>query len=221
MLSTSTLFFLKQLKNNNIKEWMDDNRKLYENAKEDFTVFVNEIISGIAKFDKNILQANLDAKKCITRLNRDVRFSKNKDPYKLNFAAMISMGGKKGNQAMYYVHVQPGECFTGAGVYMPMPPELYKFRQEIDYNFKEWNSIITSKKFIKTYPAGIFSYESLVRTPKGFEEDSPALEYLKMKGFIATAPITDEIITSKTAVKQLLQQFEMAAPVVQFLNNAL
>lgn len=221
MLNIATINFLKQLKKNNNKEWMDGNRPAYEAAKQDFILFVNEIVKGIATFDETIAEANLDGKQCITRLNRDVRFSKNKDPYKQNFSAMICMGGKKGNQALYYLHVQPGECFTGAGVYMPMPPELYKFRQEIDYNFAEWKKMVSAKSFTKIYPNGVEAYEKLVRAPKGFAEDSPAIDYLKMKGYICTAVIADEDLLAKEAIKQIIANFKMAYPVVKFLNNAL
>lgn len=85
MIQASTLKFLKDLKKNNNKEWFDDNRKTYDNAKNDFLEFTKKLIVGVSKFDGNILKANLDPKKCITRLNRDVRFSNDKSPYKTNF----------------------------------------------------------------------------------------------------------------------------------------
>jgi uncharacterized protein (TIGR02453 family) len=221
MIQTSTLQFLKDLKKNNAKEWFDDNRKPYENAKNDFLEFTQQLINGVGKFDTNILKANLDPKKCITRLNRDVRFSKDKSPYKTNFFAMINQGGKKSNLACYYLQLQPDNSFTGGGVYMPMPPDLQKFRQEIDYNFKEWQSIVESKSFKKVFSKGIQSPDTLSRPPKGFDETNPAIEYLKMKGYLTMNQITDELLKSKTAVKTLLQNFETAKPLIDFLNKAL
>jgi uncharacterized protein (TIGR02453 family) len=221
MIQASTLKFLKELKKNNTKEWFDDNRIAYENAKDDFLAFTQELIDGVVKFDNNILKANLNAKNCVTRLNRDVRFSKDKSPYKTNFFAMINQGGKKSNLACYYMQLQPGNSFTGGGVYMPMPPDLQKFRQEIDYNFKEWKAIVENKAFKKAYEKGIQSPETLSRPPKGYYDTNPAIEYLKMKGFFTMNPLTDELLQSKTAIKTILQNFETVKPVVDFLNTAL
>jgi uncharacterized protein (TIGR02453 family) len=221
MIQASTLKFLKDLKKNNVKEWFDDNRTAYENAKNDFLTFTQELINGVAKFDNNILQANLDPKKCITRLNRDVRFSNDKSPYKTNFFAMINQGGKKSNLACYYLQLQPDNSFTGGGVYMPMPPDLQKFRQEIGYNFKEWKAIVENKSFKKVFAKGIQSPDTLSRPPKGFEETNPAIEYLKMKGFFTMNQLTDELLQSKTCIKTIVQNFETAKPVIDFLNRAL
>ncbi len=219
MIQTSTLKFLKDLKKNNTKEWFDDNRKVYENAKNDFLEFTQHLINGVSKFDNNILKANLEPKNCITRLNRDVRFSNDKSPYKINFFAMINQGGKKSNMACYYLQLQPNSSFTGGGVYMPMPPDLQKFRQEIDYNFKEWQNIVENKSFKKVYEKGIQSPDTLSRPPKGFEESNPAIEYLKMKGYFTMNQITDEVIQSKNCIKIILQNFETAKPVIDFLNR--
>jgi uncharacterized protein (TIGR02453 family) len=221
MIQAATLKFLKDLKKNNNKEWFDSKRKAYENAKDDFLAFTQQLINCVGKFDKNILKANLDPKKCITRLNRDVRFSKDKSPYKTNFFAMINQGGKKSNLACYYLQLQPGNTFTGGGVYMPMPPDLQKFRQEIDYNFKEWKSIVENKSFKKVFTNGIQSPDTLSRPPKGFDETNPAIEYLKMKGFFTMNQLNDELLQSKTCIKTILQNFETAKPVINFLNKAL
>jgi uncharacterized protein (TIGR02453 family) len=212
MIQAATLKFLKDLKKNNTKEWFDDNRKPYENAKNDFLEFTQQLINGVSKFDTNILKANLD---------RDVRFSKDKSPYKTNFFAMINQGGKKSNLACYYLQLQPDNSFTGGGVYMPIPPDLQKFRQEIDYNFKEWQSIVESKSFKKVFSKGIQAPDTLSRPPKGFDETNPAVEYLKMKGYFTMNQITDELLQSKTVVKTILQNFETAKPVIDFLNKAL
>jgi uncharacterized protein (TIGR02453 family) len=136
MLQSSTLQFLQSLQKNNNKPWFDENRKKYESAKENFAEFVEALINGIAAFDPTI--QNLTAKNCMFRINRDVRFSKDKSPYKTNMGASISKGGKKINLAGYYFHCEPGKSFAAGGFYMPMAPELAKIRQEIDYNFKEW-----------------------------------------------------------------------------------
>ncbi len=221
MLQSATLKFLKDIKKNNSKEWMDANRPAYENAKQDFLSFTQALLDGISTFDASIEESNLEPKNCVNRLNRDIRFSKDKTPYKTNFFAMVSKNGKKGNDAAYYFQLEPGKSFAGGGVYMPMPPELYKFRQEIDYSFDEWKKLVESKSFKKVFDKGVLSPDNLVRVPKGFEEDSPAINYLKMKGFYAVSNITDEVLQSKNAVKTILQHFETVKPMNDFLNRAL
>jgi uncharacterized protein (TIGR02453 family) len=221
MIQAATLKFLKDLKKNNAKEWMDDNRPSYEFAKQDYLEFTQALLNGIAKFDAAIEESNLQPKNCINRLNRDIRFSKDKTPYKTNFFTMVSKNGKKSNDAAYYFQLEPQQSFAGGGVYMPMPPELYKFRQEIDYNFEEFTKIVGNKSFKKLFTTGVQSPDNLVRVPKGFEEDSPAITYLKMKGFYAVSNITDEVLQSKNAVKTVLQHFETIKPMCDFLNRAL
>jgi uncharacterized protein (TIGR02453 family) len=221
MIQATTLQFLRELKENNHKEWFDDNRKAYESAKKDFLNFTQELIDGLGKFDQSIAEANLEAKNCILRLNRDVRFSKDKSPYKTNFFAMISRGGRKSNYACYYLQLQPENTFVGGGVYMPMPPELQKFRQEIDYNFEEWQGILKNSSFQKTFPNGVQSPETLSRPPKGFEENNPAIEYLKMKGFYTWKSLSDNEIQAQNAIESILKNLEVVMPMIDFLNRSL
>src|SRR5215471_19279536 len=140
MLQTSTLQFLKQLAKNNTKEWFDANRKKYDAAKADHMQSVQKIIDKFCKTDTTL--SSLTAKDCLFRINRDIRFSKDKSPYKTNFGASINAGGKKRVQAGYYIHVAPGQNFVGGGIYMPTPEELKKVRQEIDYNFDDFKKLI-------------------------------------------------------------------------------
>ena len=119
MLQPATLSFLKDLKKNNNKEWFDTNRSRYDNAKADFESFVEAVLTPLRKIDPTV--ADLKAKDCTFRINRDVRFSKNKAPYKSNMAMYIAKGGKKTNHAGYYFHCEPGHCFVGGGLWMPMP----------------------------------------------------------------------------------------------------
>lgn len=222
MIEASTLKFLKKLKNNNNKPWFDENRGEYEKAKANFLEFTKELIKGLEKIDQNIALANMDPKKCISRINRDVRFSKNKDPYKTNFFALIKLGGKNSNKAGYYFQLESGnQSFTGGGAYMPMPPDLQLIRQEIDYGFEEWKTIVEGKSFKKMYPEGVQSPETLVRTPKGYDENNPAIDYLKMKGFYTLNKYSDEDLQSKDCIKKILQDFATAKPMIDFLNKAL
>ncbi len=220
MLQNSTLTFLKNLKKNNHKTWFDTNRKTYDVAKADYADLVNEVIKGLGKKDASI--ASLSAKECVFRINRDVRFSKNKDPYKTNMGMYLSRGGKKSIFSGYYFHLEPGgKSFAAGGLWMPEADVIKKVRQEIDYNWDEFNKIIHHKKFISSYKAlqreeGM----TLSREPKGYEKDNPAIEYIKLKSWVATTPFTDAQLTSNNLAKDIVAAFEVLQPLILFLNKA-
>lgn len=221
MLQPTTLKFLQSLKKNNSKEWFDLNRKQYESAKADFAALVEATIHSFGKKDPSI--AGLSAKECVFRINRDVRFSKNKEPYKSNMGASITAGGKKVMMAGYYFHLEPGgKSFVGGGLYMAEPDKLKKVRQEIDYNWEEFSKVIRHKKF-KTIYSDLDKSEgmSLVREPKGYEKDNPAIDYIKLKSWIAIKPITDKQLTEKELVKTITEAFDALYPLIVFLNKAL
>jgi len=220
MIQKETINFLASLKKNNSKEWFDANRKMYETAKQDFTVFVGEIITEFGKKDESI--AHLQPKDCMFRINRDVRFSKDKSPYKSNMGASFSKGGKKSMLAGYYFHLEPGSSFMGGGIYMPDAEHTKKIRQEIDYSFEDFKKIIHNKKFVAQYGGLTINEEfSLTREPKGYEKDNPAIEYIKLKSWIATYPIPDEMLTDKALPAKVVAAFEALHPLMNFLNKAL
>ena len=221
MLQPTTLKFLQTLKKNNSKEWFDVNRKQYEIAKADFAALIDAVIKTFAKKDPSI--ANLIAKDCVFRINRDVRFSKNKEPYKTNMGASITAGGKKIAMAGYYFHLEPGgKSFVGGGLYMAEPDKLKKIRQEIDYNWEAFSKIIQNKKFKEQY-GDLDKSEgmSLVREPKGYEKDNPAIDYIKLKSWIGLQPIPDKVLTEKDLLKTITTAFEALYPLIVFLNHAL
>lgn len=220
MLQQSTIKFLKDLKKNNNKPWFDKNRKAYEAAKADFAAFIQAVINEHAKKDPSI--KNLLAKDCMFRINRDVRFSKDKSPYKTNFGASINAKGKSAwDSAGYYFHLEPGQCFAGGGMYMPPPDVLKKVRQEIDYNFADFKKILAGKKFKSLYGELDKSKEYLLsRVPKGYEPGNPAADYLKLKSYIAMIKISDADLASKTLVKKIMAAFEALQPLIVFINEA-
>ena len=220
MLQSPTLKFLKDLSKNNNKPWFDAHRKQYDDAKKDFESFIQTIIDKHAKQDETIRE--LIAKNCLFRINRDIRFSKDKTPYKTNMGASINRGGRKSIYAGYYFHCEPGQSFVGGGIWMPMPEETKGVRQEIDYCFDEFQKIIGSKKFKAVYGDLDKSSEvSLSRVPQGFEKDNPAADYLKLKSWIAMQSVKDADLTSKELVKKTLTAFEALQPLVTFINRAL
>jgi uncharacterized protein (TIGR02453 family) len=218
MLNKTTLQFLKNLQANNNKPWMDDNRPAYENAKADWEQLVAKVIEQLAKQEPLI--ADLLPKNYTFRMNRDVRFSKNKEPYKCNFGASIKIGGKKSNYAGWYFQAQPSANFLGGGFWMPEPPVLAKIRQEIDYDLPAFTKIITNKKFTSTYTNGLGTEASLVNVPKGYTADNAAAPYLKLKSFTAITSITDAQMCSKDAVKIIVDGLVALHPFLQFVNRA-
>ena len=221
MLKASTLKFLKDLDKNNNKPWFDANRSRYEEAKADFSSFVQKVIDQHGKKDAGI--KNLVAKDTLFRINRDVRFSKNKAPYKNNMGASINKGGKKSNfSAGYYIHLQPGAAFTGGGIWMPEPNDLKKVRQEIDYNLKSFTKLLTAPAFRKVYKDLSRDKEYLLsRVPKGYEADNPAAEYLKFKSYVAMVPLTDADLTGPNLVKKVVTAFAALQPLIEFVNQSI
>lgn len=220
MFQTATLNFLTNLSKNNNKIWLDENRNRYLAAKNDFENFVSSLIKKIAAFDNDIKE--LQAKDCTFRLNRDIRFSKDKTPYKVNMGASLNKGGKKSIYAGYYFHLEPGnKSFAGGGLWMPMPPELKKVRQEIDYNFDEFQGILNSKKFVEHFTELEATKDiKLTNVPREYEKTNPAAEYLKLKSFIATKPIRDAELTHSLLLSHTVKAFQALAPLVRFLNNS-
>jgi uncharacterized protein (TIGR02453 family) len=220
MLIPSTVTFLKDLKNNNHKTWFDENRARYETARKNFESFVDEILQELSAVEKDI--SDLKAKDCMFRINRDVRFSKNKLPYKTNMAAYFSRGGKKSLFAGYYFHLEPGASFAGGGLWAPLPAEVKKVRQEIDYCQDEFNRIISSKKF-----KGVFGdldkseANSLVNIPRGYEKDHPAGDYIKLKSWIVTRPVTDAELTGKNLAGLVTDTFKTLQPFIKFINRSI
>lgn len=218
MLQSTTLKFLKDLKKNNNKTWFDEHRKQYETARSDFNNLVEELITVIALFDAPIGQ--LSVKECVFRINRDVRFSKDKRPYKNNMACYFNRGGKKSNGAGYYLHVEPGNSMAAGGMWVPETAVLAGIRQEIDYNFTDWKKIIENKNFTKTFTQGVKSNDTLIRPPKGYDENNQAIEFLKMKSFVASRPFTDLDLQNKTFVKEVAKTFSTMKPLIDFLNTS-
>ncbi len=208
--------FLNAIKENNHKPWFDENRKWYEEVKADWHQTVSELIKAIAEFDPEI--GLLEPKNCMFRINRDVRFSKDKSPYKSNMGAYFAKGGKKSKFGGYYVHLDPAKCFLAAGMWMPEPAELQAIRQEIDYHFEEFAAVVESKTFIEKL--GKLAGEKLNSVPKGFEKENVAGEYLKHKSFVATKNLSPTEIEKSNFVTMVSQVFKASKPLNDFLNNA-
>ena len=211
------LDFLTELSKNNNKEWMDKNKEEYLQAKSEFQNLTEMLISEITSFDNSI--EGVEAKKCIFRLNRDIRFSKDKRPYKENFGAFIAHDGRHSQRGGYYLHVQPGNnSMLAGGVYMPQPDVLKKIRQEIDYNPENLKRIINNEQFQKFF--GTLAGEKLKTAPKGYSPDHPEIELLKFKNFIVVHYMDDTLVRKPAFQKYCIEVFREMKPLNDYLATA-
>lgn len=189
-------------------------------ARGDFEKFASSLLQKMISFDSTL--KDLEVKKCMFRINRDIRFSKNKTPYKINLSASFIEGGKKSINAGYYFHLQPGNnSFVGGGLWMPAAPELKKVRQEIDYCFPEFKKIISNAAFKKNY--GELEREKdqmLVNVPKGYDKENPAAGYLKLKSFVATKYIPDSALQQPQLINEVNSALKALKPLLQFINRS-
>jgi uncharacterized protein (TIGR02453 family) len=220
MLQNATLQFIKDLEQNNDKSWFDANRKRYDAARADFEEFITNLITEFSKYDNEI--GWLKAKDCIFRINRDIRFTKDKSPYKNHMGASLNKAGRQSHFSDYYFHCQPGgKSLVGGGLWLPEAKDLKKVRQEIDYCWEEFEGLIRGKDFVKQFGDLEKKEFSLTRPPKDYDKDNPAIEYLKMKSIMCFRYLTDEELTSKDLLKKIVDAFRALVPLVRFMNRAL
>lgn len=217
MMSKIILNFLEELALNNHKAWFEDNRSSYESAKNELIHVLAQVIAQLGEVDKTI--AGTDPAKCIFRQYRDLRFSKNKTPYKTTMSGYIAWGGKNSDKAGYYLHLEPQNSFIGGGLWVPQPPILKAVRSEIYFNGEEFKQIIEKPEFFKLF--GSLQGEKLINTPKDFPADSPVSELLKHKSYIVSGPLSLEKIDSLQLARFATRTFTTLTPFVQFLNRAI
>lgn len=211
--------FLKKLAKNNNREWFEKNKPKYLDIKESFEAFVAKLLDEMTLFDESL--AGQDPKKLVFRIYRDVRFSKDKRPYKKNLSAAFSSEGKGMAKPGYYLHIEPGNnSFVAAGLYAPVAESLAKVRQEIDYNGDHLAKIFKDKKF-KSYFTSFWNEDALKNAPKGYAKDHPYLEWLRLKSFVVTHSFPDKAVMDKKFMKQLVTVMKTAKPVNDFLKEAL
>ncbi|MFZ9044618.1 MAG: DUF2461 domain-containing protein [Cyclobacteriaceae bacterium] len=211
------LTFLSELAKHNSREWMTENKKYYLSNKKVFESIISQLIEGISKFDPEV--SGLTPKDCTFRINRDIRFSRDKSPYKTNFGAAITPGGKKSPQPTYYFHLEPGNAFLAGGVYMPQPQELGKIRQEIDYNAEELKKIAESTSFRETW--GEITGEELKTCPKGYPKDHPNIDLIRKKSFIVMHPLDRRLLISESFIEQAVEKYASLYPFNQYLSVAI
>lgn len=219
MIKSDTFKFLTDLAANNNRDWFQLNKSRHDDARLNVLEFSSEVISGLSKFDHTI-PSTLDPKECVMRIYRDVRFSKVKTPYKNNFGAGFSQNGKKFSGAGYYLHIQPEASFIAGGCWMPEADLLKAIRQEIDYNGSDFRLIIEDHSFMKYY-GNLESEYKLKTCPKGYEQNHPEIEFLKLKSFTFSHKLNNSELTHSGSVDQVVNGFLKLNPFIAFLRNAI
>lgn len=213
------LDFLKKLSRNNNREWFEKNKPTYLEIKEDFESFVGDVLHEAISFDQSL--AGQDPKKLTFRIYRDIRFSKDKTPYKTYISAGISRAGKGTGVPGYYFQIEPGnKSMVAAGLYQPVAENLAKIRQEIDYNGDKLEHIVKESKFKKLF-GELWNEDKLKSMPKGYAKDHAHIEFLKLKSFIVMSTFKDNEVTDKKFLKVLSNAMKTAKPLNDFLTESL
>lgn len=216
MKLTKTLEFLSELPLNNNRNWFNANKTKYTEAIEEFTIFTNKIIQGIGTIDTSI--ANHSAKDCMFRIYRDTRFSHDKTPYKTHFGAFITPGGKNMLNAGYYIHFDAAEAFLAAGIHTPPANILQQIRHSIDINSKEFENIVQNSDLVNRYK---MTSESLRSAPKGFSNDHPMINYLKLKSHTISFYPEIDIFLDENNIKYIVNNLLIAKSYISFLNASI
>lgn len=217
MLDPKVFDFLADLHVNNTREWFHANKSVYLEAKKAFDQYVESLILAVKSVDKTI--GSPEAKDCIFRIYRDVRFSKNKEPYKNYFGAYVTNGGRKSELPGYYLHVQPGDkSFVGGGVYRPQPKILAALREEIVYYGNDFRAITEAPDFKACFTQ--MQGSKLKTAPRGYAKNHPEIDLLRFKDFTFVQQISDEELLAENLTEKLQLAFEQLSKVNVFFRRA-
>ena len=213
------LKFLKDLARHNDREWFEKNKAVYLEAKANFEDFLEALHGSLVKIDDSL--GGLNPRKLGFRIYRDVRFSKDKRPYKVNMGAGFSPHGEMEQEPGFYIHLEPGnKSFIAGGLYMPNPENLAKIRQEIDYHPDKFLKILQGREFRK-YFDGLADWDRLKTAPKGYPKDHPHIDLLKNKSFVVSHPFTDADVTDKNFIKKVTAVCKPIKTMNDFLGEAM
>lgn len=220
MLSEKSLQFLEDLKSNNNRDWFLDNKKRYEEFKKDYHQLIQGFLEILKPQDANL--ELLEVKNCTFRINRDIRFSKNKDPYKTHMGIWMNSNNGNNNGPGYYIHIEKGNTFIAGGMYGPENDDLRKIRKEIAFFYEDLEAILDNTKFKKVYSGlNVTETNSLKNGPKDFEKNHPAIAFLKLKSFVSIHKLEDSEVTKPNFVKDTAAKLILLKPLLDFLNRGL
>lgn len=220
MLSNESLQFLDDLKANNNRDWFLEQKKRYEVFKKDYHKLVSDFLDAMKPLDPSL--ELLEVKDCTFRINRDIRFSKDKSPYKAHLGIWMSAGAKGANRSGYYLHIEKGGSFIAGGFYSPEPEELKKVRKEIAFFYDDLEEILNDKNFKKEFGSlDRNETNSLKTAPKDYEKDHPAIEFLKLKSYTASQKFDIKEVSQKDFVSKMSKKLIALKPLNDFINRAL
>jgi len=217
---TPKLFaFLKDLAENNDRDWFKAHQDLYEeHVREPALEFINDFAAPLKKISPHFVADSRTVGGSLFRIQRDTRFSKDKTPYKLNTGMQFRHNAAKDAHAPgFYIHLQPGECFMGVGLWRPETKIAYAIREHIDEDQAGWKRATRGKRFTDVFSLG---GDSLIRPPRGYDEDHPLIDDLKRKDFFASTRLTQKTITSDTFMEDFTADCKRAAPFMKYLCEA-
>lgn len=217
-LNKNTFTFLQDLQENNTREWFAEQKERYEAALTDVKAFITDLIAELSKFDPNI-PADIQAGKCLFRIYRDTRFSKDKTPYKNWFGAGISVDGRKLDGPEYYIHISPDNSFIAAGYWRPEKKHLDAIRQEIDYNSEKFNAIVNELNLKSGF--SLEAEDKLKRPPAGYDIAHPDLEFLKLKSFVTHFSLKNTDLTAADSLEKIIASYKLMLPLKEFLHEAI
>ena len=219
MMLEKSLSFLTLLKDNNYKEWFHENKPLYDEAKKEFEAFVAILIKEVKLIDNEV--GYPEPKDCVFRIFRDIRFSKDKTPYKTNFGAYIAKGGsRKSEFGGYYFHLEPGNVLLAGGIWLPQPDILKAVREEIYHNSDEFLAILSDKEFKKHF--GSLDQEYMLKTsPKDYPKDWPHMELLKHKSYTVSKALPQNLILSEKLMDEVRAVFKAMMPMNNLFNKVI
>ncbi len=220
MITKESLQFLEDLKANNNRDWFLANKKRYDIYKKGYHQLISDLLEVMKPKDSSL--ELLEVKNCTFRINRDIRFSKDKSPYKTHMGIWLRSGSSHAEAPGYYVHIEKDKSFIGGGIYCPMPDQIQKIRKECNFFLDDLQAIVNNPEFASTYGNLIRDENTTLKNPpRGYEKDNPAIEYLKLKSYTATAPISNSDLTNSNFVEKISQQLLILKPLNDFINRAL
>ncbi|MBT9391672.1 DUF2461 domain-containing protein [Hymenobacter sp. NST-14] len=217
-MNQSALFdFLQDLARHNEREWFQAHKPTYDALRREFEGLVGQILRELAAAEPAL--ATLEARKCIFRIYRDVRFSKRKEPYKTHFSAYFAVGGKHSAGPGYYFQLGPnGQTMLAGGIYQPDKEQLTRIRQEIDYNGPALHAILENPDFRQFYPG--LEGEQLKRPPAGYPANHPDLDLLRHKSFVVAHHLPDATVRQLHLAEYVPAAFRAQRPFADFLREA-
>lgn len=218
--TTDSMVFLRDLAINNNRDWFHENKSRYEDAvRTPALQFITDIAGELQTISPHFLAQPKKMGGSLMRVYRDVRFGKDKRPYKTNIGIQFRHErGKDVHAPGFYVHVQPDEYFIGVGIWRPDSTALGKIRERISSQGVQWQTTINDKSFKKHFE---LSGDSLIRPPRGYDKDHPLIEELKRKDFIAISRIDEKDVLSAKFKKQVLDRYRIADDFMYYLCQAL